>query len=142
MSDPNTNSQSILDAIRAHKMTSTSTNKIGGVAAPPKADTAMDQLVEWANRTKERTEPKRAYDYSRIAEAVMDELVANELEDLLIVKNLEVGEWWSGVLAARKKVAELKRQKELAMQKAEDDYRAKQELLSRLTPEEKRLLGL
>lgn len=89
-----------------------------------------------------KTKPKKNHNTGQIAEAIMDELVLNGLEDLLILKNLQVGEWWSEVTERRDRIAKAKLAKQLAKEKADEEARKKEEILSRLTDEEKRLLGL
>lgn len=113
-----------------------------------KDDDVLRELVKWASNNSTSWSPPKEIPVTRkfhafedIAEAVMDELVANGLEDLLLVKNLKVGEWWAEVLAERKHKAEMERQRQEAIKKAEDDRRARESLLARLTSEEKRLLG-
>ena len=72
---------------------------------------------------------------ARIACAAMEELVKQGKEDFLVLKNPEVAEWWVSHVKAdraeKARVAEKERQE-----------RVKAEALSRLTDEEKELLGL
>jgi hypothetical protein len=72
---------------------------------------------------------------ARIACAAMEELVRQGKEDFLVLKNPEVAEWWVAHVKAdraeKARVAEKERQE-----------RVKAEALSRLTDEEKELLGL
>lgn len=73
---------------------------------------------------------------------LMDELTANNLDSHVLLKYPEIANWWGSVLKERNKKAEAKRKKEEARIKKEEDARARDLLLSRLTPEEKRLLGV
>lgn len=73
---------------------------------------------------------------------LMDELTANNLDSHILLKYPEIADWWGSVLRERKKKAEAKRKKEEARRKKEEDARARESLLARLTPEERRLLGV
>lgn len=130
--------------------------KHGRMAPPSAVDSIFDTLRQRQKEVRKtsieeevdsdwdsiKATARKQFNYEKIAEAIMDELVANELEDLLIVKNLEVGKWWADVMTERARIAEITRQKEEAVRKKEEDLRAKEALLGRLTAEEKRLLGL
>ena len=73
---------------------------------------------------------------------LMDELTANNLDSHILLKYPQIADWWGSVLKVRKKNAEALRKREEAKRKAEEDKRARDALLARLTPEERRLLGV
>ena len=73
---------------------------------------------------------------------LMDELTANNLDSHILLKYPKIANWWGGVLKERKKKADALRKREEAKRKAEEDKHARESLLARLTPEEKRLLGV
>ena len=73
---------------------------------------------------------------------LMDELTANGLDSHILLKYPQIADWWGSVLKVRKKNAEALRKREEAKRKAEEDQRALDALLARLTPEERRLLGV
>ena len=77
-----------------------------------------------------------------IAARLMDVLVENKLDSYVLLKDSEIAEWWSGVLKERKAKEERRRKREEAKRKKQEEDRARAELLARLTPEEKRLLGI
>lgn len=106
-------------------------------------------IPDWADDDEESPmarfadKPKsRHHNMDSIAVAVMKELVANGHEDLLLIKNPEVGAWWAEVVAREKKFEAAWQEAEAKRAKADFDAHAKAELINRLTPEEKRLLGL
>jgi len=72
---------------------------------------------------------------ARIACKALTELEKNEVEDLLLLQDDEVRNWWTA-----HKEADRKEQARLA--EAERKQRIKQEALARLSDEEKELLGL
>lgn len=76
------------------------------------------------------------------ATILMDELTANGLDSHILLKYPQIADWWGSVLKVRKKNAEALRKREEAKRKAEEDARARESLLARLTPEERRLLGV
>ena len=76
------------------------------------------------------------------ATILMDELTANGLDSHILLKYPEIADWWGGVLKERKKKEEALRKREEARRKKEEDKRALDALLARLTPEERRLLGV
>lgn len=84
----------------------------------------------------------KIYNVDQIAETLMDELERNGLDSFVVLKDPNIGEWWGAIKAKRKEVEELERKKAEAKRKKEEDARAKKALLDRLTPEEKRLLGI
>lgn len=79
---------------------------------------------------------------SDIATILMDELTENNLDSHILLKYPKIADWWGGVLKERKKKAEALRKREEARRKKEEDARARESLLARLTPEERRLLGV
>jgi len=76
------------------------------------------------------------------ATILMDELTENGLDSHILLKYPKIADWWGGILKERKKKAEALRKREEARRKKEEDARARESLLARLTPEEKRLLGV
>ena len=88
------------------------------------------------NGYSQREEYKQRCDQlARIACAAMEELVKQGKEDFLVLKNLEVAEWWTAHVKADR--AEKAR---IAEQERKDRIRS--EALARLSDEEKELLGL
>lgn len=79
---------------------------------------------------------------SDFATILMDELTENNLDSHVLLKYPKIANWWGSVLRVRKKNAEALRKREEARRKKEEDARARESLLSRLTPEERRLLGI
>lgn len=72
---------------------------------------------------------------ARMACAAMDELEANGIAEVLLLKNDELREWWT----AHK---EADRKEKARIAEKERKARVKQEALDRLSDEEKELLGL
>ena len=81
-------------------------------------------------------------DHEAIAIRLMDALTENNLDSYILLKDPVIAEWWGNIVKARNYQAEKKRKAEEAQRKKEEDERARAELLSRLTPEERRLLGI
>jgi hypothetical protein len=79
---------------------------------------------------------------SDFAVILMDELTENNLDSHILLKHPKIADWWGSVLRVRKKNAEALRKREEARRKKEEDARARESLLARLTPEERRLLGV
>ena len=79
---------------------------------------------------------------TEFAVTLMDELTANNLDSHILLKYPVIADWWGGVLKERKKKEEALRKREEARRKKEEDKRALDALLARLTPEERRLLGV
>lgn len=71
----------------------------------------------------------------RIATKVMRELERNGIEDMILLQDDEVRDWWSGV----KEVERVAREK---VEREEYRKRVKQEALAKLSAEEKEILGL
>lgn len=86
---------------------------------------------------EEIEEPSTEY-----AVILMDELTANNLDSHILLKYPEIANWWGSILKERNKKADAKRKKEEARLRKEEDARARESLLARLTPEERRLLGI
>ena len=100
-----------------------------------------DEIDEdrWADFDCDDEEDNTGTEYAVI---LMDELTANNLDSHVLLKYPEIANWWGTVLKERKKKAEALRKREEAQRKKEEDARARESLLARLTPEEKRLLGV
>lgn len=81
-------------------------------------------------------------DDKEFATILMDELTENNLDSHVLLKYPKIADWWGSVLRERKKKAEALRKREEARRKKEEDAHARESLLARLTPEEKRLLGI
>ena len=79
---------------------------------------------------------------SDFAVILMDELTANNLNSHILLKHPKIADWWGSVLRVRKKNAEALRKREEARRQKEEDKRAREVLVARLTPEERRLLGI
>lgn len=79
---------------------------------------------------------------AEFATILMDELTANGLDSHILLKYPAIADWWGSVLKDRKKKAEALRKREEAKRKREEDKHARESLLARLTPEERRLLGV
>lgn len=73
---------------------------------------------------------------------LMDEITENNLDSHILLKYPQIANWWSDVLKERKRKEDAKRKVEAAKRKAEKDKHDRDSLLARLTPEEKRLLGV
>lgn len=120
----------------------------------------LEKIAYWDKQDKKVKEPEveqistRAFNsMKRIAAAAMRELERNDLSDFVVLKDAELGKWWN---AYKKQEAEeiemvrIKEEKRIATKEARDarlakvaeDARVKAELLSRLTPDEKRILGI
>lgn len=99
-------------------------------------------LNQWANQTAQPDVATKRVDYKSIAEKVMRELERNGIETAIILRDTEVAEWWGAVKAEERRVEAERKRKEDEKRRKEEDKRKRDELLSRLTPEEKRLLGI
>lgn len=86
-------------------------------------------------------EDEDIYD-NEFATILMDELTANNLDSHILLKYPNIANWWGDVLNERKRKEAAKRKAEAAKRKKEADEHARKSLLARLTPEEKRLLGV
>lgn len=85
----------------------------------------------------DKPEPELGFD-----EVLMDELTANDLDSYILLKYPEIAEWWGDVLKKRKKKAAEQRKKEAEQRKKDKDEQDRKSLLARLTPRERRLLGV
>ena len=81
---------------------------------------------EWKNKTDK---------LARIACKAMEELVKSGKADFLLIKDDEVREWWDQHQEADRKAREAREQKER-------DARVRRGALAKLTPEEKKILGI
>jgi hypothetical protein len=81
-------------------------------------------------------------DFEGVSTILMDELTANNLDSHILLKYPKIANWWGSVLKERKKKAEALRKREEARRQKEEDKRAREVLVARLTPEERRLLGV
>lgn len=106
----------------------------------PDDETASDDdgwLEDWEDPNEDDPEDSEA-----IAIRLMDALTENNLDSYILLKDPVIAEWWGNIVKARNFQAEKKRKAEEAQRKKQEDARAREELLSRLTPEERRLLGI
>jgi hypothetical protein len=81
-------------------------------------------------------------DNLEFAVILMDELTENNLDSHILLKYPKIAKWWGKVLTTRKKEEEKRRWVEEKKRKEEEDKRARKVLIARLTPEERRLLGV
>ena len=72
---------------------------------------------------------------ARIACKAMTELTEQGKADFLLIKDDEVREWWEAHQIADRQARE-------AREKKERENRIRQEALAKLTPEEKKILGI
>jgi len=117
---------------------------------------AIQELTKPAQPVKEKEVEisTRAFNtMKRIAAEAMRELERNDLADFVVLKDAELGKWWNAYKkqeAEEIEMARIKEEKKRALKEARDirlakvaeDARVKVELLSRLTPDEKRILGI
>lgn len=99
----------------------------------------------WPDAFKESKQtPKKVkqHNHKAIAEKVMRELARNHLEDFVILQNDDVREWWTEIIEEDKRKAAEIAAKEAAREAREEKARRKAEILSRLTDEEKKILGV
>ena len=83
-------------------------------------------LREWKKKTDK---------LARIACKAMTELTEQGKADFLLIKDDEVREWWEAHQIADRQARE-------AREKKERENRIRQEALAKLTPEEKKILGI
>ena len=105
----------------------------------------FSKMHSTASRSMPKDEPEpvtRRYDYKSMAETLMRELVANEIESHVLLKDDDIRDWWTGILKEEKRKADEAAAKEAARIKKENDKKLKEEVLSRLTADEKRVLGI
>ena len=87
------------------------------------------------DRSEERRLKQQADRLARIACKAMSELERNGIEDMLVLRDDEVREWWTA-----HKEADRKRQE--AEERAAHRERVRQEALAKLSTEEKEILGI
>ena len=108
----------------------------------------LDKLIKLGRQTSltssatEPTPPATKYDYRRIAETLMRELVSNEIEAHVLLKDDNIRDWWTSILKEDKRKSDEAIRKEEIQLKKEQDKRLKSDIMSRLTDDEKRVLGL
>ncbi len=95
----------------------------------------------WSDFDSYSDEDEVEDDFEGVSTLLMDELTANNLDSHVLLKYPKIAEWWGKVLTTRKKKEEKRRWVEEKKRK-EEDARARESLLARLTPEERRLLGV
>ena len=103
---------------------------------------SWDDDEEWYKEDWEDPNDEDPEDFEAIAIRLMDLLTENKLDSYVILKDPIIAEWWGGIVKSR--IAKEEKQRKIdeeKRRKAEDDH-ARQSLLARLTPEERRLLGL
>ena len=81
-------------------------------------------------------------EFEEMAVTLMDEFVANNLDSHVLLKYPNIAEWWGKVIKERKIKEERRRKAEEKRAKEEEDKRKRAELISRLTADELRLLGI
>lgn len=123
------------------------------------AMTDLEKIAAWAKPDEKAKEKEveistRAFNtIKRIAVEAMRELERNNLSDFVVLKDDELSKWWNAYKkqeAEEIEMARIKEEKRIAAKEARDarlekvaeDSRVKAELLSRLTPDEKRILGI
>ncbi len=85
---------------------------------------------------------RRAIKMDRIARKVMDALNEDGRGDLLLIKDDEVREWWAKIMETERVAREAEERKRLAQEEKERIAKIKEDLLNRLTPDEKKALGI
>jgi hypothetical protein len=101
-----------------------------------------DRWSDFDSYSDEDEEDDLEDDFEGVSTILMDELTANNLDSHILLKYPRIADWWGNILTTRKKKEEKKRKAEEARRKKEEDARARESLLARLTPEERRLLGV
>ena len=84
----------------------------------------------------------RADMLARIACKAMQELETNGIVDLLILKDDEVGAWWGQHKEADRLEKERKANAQAEQARRIETKRQRNDLIARLTPEERKLLGI
>lgn len=102
------------------------------------SDTNDNTVSEWQYRELKA----RADMLARIACKSLTELEANGIAELLLLRDDEVREWWLQHKEDDRKEHERLRKEAEKKAAAAERKRKKAELLARLTPEEKRILGI
>jgi len=106
---------------------------------------SLDDLEDdrWSDfDSDEEDEDDLEDDFEGVSTILMDELTANNLDSHILLKYPRIADWWGGVLKQRKEKEEKRRWVEEKKRKEEEDKRAREALVARLTPEERRLLGV
>lgn len=85
---------------------------------------------------------QRADMLARIACKAMTELESNSIAEMILLRDDEVREWWEQHKEADRQEAERVRKEAEKKAAAAERKRKKAEVLARLTPEEKRILGI
>lgn len=108
------------------------------------SDDVDDEEDDWSDfdSDDEDEDLEDDFEFAAVATILMDELTANNLDSHILLKYPKIADWWGKHLAERKKKEEKKRKLAEARRKKEEDARARESLLARLTPEERRLLGV
>lgn len=96
-----------------------------------------DEDDDWDENWAEEPESHEA-----MAVRLMEALVENNLDSYILLKDDHIATWWGDILKYRKKKEEKRLAAEEKLRRAEEDARLKAELLSRLTADEKRVLGI
>jgi hypothetical protein len=101
-----------------------------------------DRWSDFDRDSDEEIEDDLEDDFERVSTILMDELTENNLDSHILLKYPRIADWWGGVLKQRKEKEEKRRWVEEKKRKEEEDKRAREALVARLTPEERRLLGV
>jgi len=96
----------------------------------------------WSDFDRDDEEEDLEDDFEGVSTILMDELTENNLDSHILLKYPRIADWWGGVLKQRKEKEEKRRWIEEKKRKEEEDKRAREALVARLTPEERRLLGV
>jgi hypothetical protein len=102
-------------------------------------DLEDDRWSDFDSESEDEEDDVLALDFAVI---LMDELTENNLDSHILLKHPKIADWWGGVLKQRKEKEEKRRWVEEKKRKEEEDKRAREALVARLTPEERRLLGV
>jgi hypothetical protein len=101
-----------------------------------------DRWSDFDRDSDEEIEDDLEDDFEGVSTILMDELTENNLDSHILLKYPRIADWWGGVLKQRKEKEEALRKREEARRQKEEDKRAREVLVARLTPEERRLLGV
>jgi hypothetical protein len=105
-------------------------------------DDEEDRWSDFDSDSDEEIEDDLEDDFEGVSTILMDELTANNLDSHILLKYPRIADWWGGVLKQRKEKEDKRRWVEEKKRKEEEDKRAREALVARLTPEERRLLGV
>lgn len=97
---------------------------------------------DWEDDADWYEDEERGYNYESMLRDVLEELIKQGKADFIILKHDELRHWWSKVQTIERRKQEAQERRAEAKRKKEEDKQAKADLLARLTPEEKRLLGI